>query len=192
MSSPNACGGFALVLSAIKAQNVPFSPISVRRAFENTAAPIPNTETFAQGRGMIRVEEAFNHAAGCADAEGAFERFVRFDVNCGGGHGTRGVLLREMSQLASVSYPEYCDVIENERSYRECIALSRMYDVSKPFSARGRDGDGGARVFGVLQAGTGSEDRIKRSRGFDMRSSVGGCAGASSHYERCQSVSLPC
>ena len=121
MSSPNACGGFALVLSAIKAQNVPFSPISVRRAFENTAAPIPNTETFAQGRGMIRVEEAFNHAAGCADAEGAFERFVRFDVNCGGGHGTRGVLLREMSQLASVSYPECCDVIENLRCYRECM-----------------------------------------------------------------------
>ena len=49
MSSPNACGGFALVLSALKATNIPFSPISVRRAFENTAAAIPNTEQFAQG-----------------------------------------------------------------------------------------------------------------------------------------------
>ena len=103
MSSPNACGGFALVLSALKAQNVPYSPMSVRRAFENTAALIPNTEQFAQGRGMIRIEEAFNHAAECADDGGAFERLVRFDVNCGGGHGTRGVLLREMTQLSGVS-----------------------------------------------------------------------------------------
>ena len=49
MSSPNACGGFALVLSALKAKNVLYSPISIKRAFENTAKSIPNTEPFAQG-----------------------------------------------------------------------------------------------------------------------------------------------
>lgn len=117
MSSPNACGGFALVLSALKAQNVLYSPINVRRAFENTAAPIPNTEPFAQGRGMVRIEEAFNHVA---DAQGAdYERLVRFDINCGGGHGTRGVLLREPTQTTGVRHR--LNIILSTRIWCACL-----------------------------------------------------------------------
>ena len=52
---------------------------------------------------MIRIEQALDHAEGCAEPEVEYERFVRFDINCAGGHGTRGVLLREMHQLAMVS-----------------------------------------------------------------------------------------
>ena len=51
-----------------------------------------------------------NHAAECAEAEGAYERLVRFDVNCGGGNGTRGVLLREMTQLTGVRGKTYVAV----------------------------------------------------------------------------------
>ena len=52
---------------------------------------------------MIRIEQALDHAEGCAEPEVEYERFVRFDINCGGEHGTRGVLLRDMHQWSMVS-----------------------------------------------------------------------------------------
>ena len=61
---------------------------------------------------MIRIEEAFEHAAGCSEPRAMFERFVRFDINCGGGHGTRGVLLREASQLVSVRERDEAEVVK--------------------------------------------------------------------------------
>ncbi|KAK4384978.1 Tripeptidyl-peptidase 2 [Sesamum angolense] len=40
MSSPCACGGVALLVSAMKAEGVPVSPYSVREALENTSVPV--------------------------------------------------------------------------------------------------------------------------------------------------------
>ena len=37
MAAPNTTGSLALVLSAMRAQNLPWSPFSVKRALENSA-----------------------------------------------------------------------------------------------------------------------------------------------------------
>ena len=53
-SSLCSCGS-ALVLSALKAQGVSYSPSSVQRALENTALNIDTVEKFALGHGLIQV-----------------------------------------------------------------------------------------------------------------------------------------
>ncbi len=58
MSSPNAAGGVALLLSALKAANQPWSPNRVRRALENTAVPLAVDQAdsvLTYGRGMMQV-----------------------------------------------------------------------------------------------------------------------------------------
>jgi tripeptidyl-peptidase II len=55
MSSPNCCGGIALLLSALKATGTAYSPHSVRRAIENTAAQVEGIEPFALGHGLLQV-----------------------------------------------------------------------------------------------------------------------------------------
>lgn len=58
MSSPNACGGIALLLSGLKAEGLPYSPARVRRALENTCVPLGGDAPDAvltYGRGLIQV-----------------------------------------------------------------------------------------------------------------------------------------
>ena len=47
MSSPNACGVAACVLSALKQSGIHIGPVELRRALENSAVPIED-EPFAQ------------------------------------------------------------------------------------------------------------------------------------------------
>ena len=61
MSSPSACGGIALLLSGLKQQNENWTPHRIRRAIVNTAKEIPNVEQFAQGRGILQVDKAFEY-----------------------------------------------------------------------------------------------------------------------------------
>ena len=49
MSSPNCCGGLALILSGVKAQGRTYTPASVRRAIENTASQVEQIEPWALG-----------------------------------------------------------------------------------------------------------------------------------------------
>lgn len=61
MSSPNACGCLSLILSAAKQNSVPYSIYQVKRAIENTANAISNVEPWAQGQGLIQVDQAFDY-----------------------------------------------------------------------------------------------------------------------------------
>ncbi|XP_006647647.1 tripeptidyl-peptidase 2 [Oryza brachyantha] len=64
MSSPSACGGVALLVSAMKAEGIPLSPYIVRKAIENTAASISDVpeEKLTTGHGLLQVDRAFEYA----------------------------------------------------------------------------------------------------------------------------------
>lgn len=57
MSSPNACGGVALLVSALKQSGGAVTPARVRRAMENTAAPLGAApeDALAYGSGLLQV-----------------------------------------------------------------------------------------------------------------------------------------
>jgi hypothetical protein len=60
MSSPNAAGCAALLLSGLLARGLPWTPYGLRRALEESAAPITGSpDVFTAGRGMLRVDGAW-------------------------------------------------------------------------------------------------------------------------------------
>lgn len=86
MSSPNAAGGIALLLSAWK-QEFPQSsraPHALRRAVENTAAPLGYGRADAAvtgGCGLLQVDTAWVHLKQALQAKGPdVEHDLRFDV----------------------------------------------------------------------------------------------------------------
>ncbi|KAL0304275.1 UNVERIFIED_CONTAM: Tripeptidyl-peptidase 2 [Sesamum radiatum] len=63
MSSPCACGGVALLISAMKAEGVPVSPYSVREALENTSVPVGDSpeDKLTAGQGLMQVDKAYDY-----------------------------------------------------------------------------------------------------------------------------------
>ncbi|XP_013068571.2 tripeptidyl-peptidase 2-like isoform X1 [Biomphalaria glabrata] len=94
MSSPNACGSIALILSGLKASRVYISPFSVRRALENTAVKLEDVEVFAAGQGLVQVENAFSY---CVKYQNSPGEHVQLTTQCSGNN--RGIYLRELPQV---------------------------------------------------------------------------------------------
>ncbi|MCH99803.1 tripeptidyl-peptidase 2-like, partial [Trifolium medium] len=67
MASPSACGGTALLISAMKAEGIPVSPYSVRKALENTSVPIGDLpeDKLTTGQGLMQVDKAFEYIQKC-------------------------------------------------------------------------------------------------------------------------------
>lgn len=61
MASPNACGNVALLLSALRQTNQPWTVPGSRRALKNTARVVPELEPFTQGAGLIQVDKALDY-----------------------------------------------------------------------------------------------------------------------------------
>lgn len=91
MSSPNACGNIALILSGLKQQNISYSPAWILRGIQNTARQLDHVEPFAQGRGLLQVGKAFDYLTAAKDEE---FRDVRYEVRVSG-RTRRGIYLRE-------------------------------------------------------------------------------------------------
>ena len=53
MATPSACGAAALLLSALKAEKVPYSPAALIRALRHTAEPLPGIPPTDQGAGFM-------------------------------------------------------------------------------------------------------------------------------------------
>ncbi|KAH7557647.1 hypothetical protein JRO89_XS11G0196700 [Xanthoceras sorbifolium] len=98
MASPSACGGFALVISAMKAKGIPVSPYLVRKAIENTSVPVGGLpeDKLSTGQGLMQVDKAYEYVQ-------QFSNFphARYEITITqSGKSTptyRGIYLREAS-----------------------------------------------------------------------------------------------
>lgn len=90
MASPDACGGLALVLSALKAENKNYTAMWVKRAAMHAAKQIPGVDVFAQGQGMIQIGETYEILKSIPDS---LLVTPRFEINVGGNY-DRGIYLR--------------------------------------------------------------------------------------------------
>lgn len=64
MASPCACGGLALLVSALKAEEQAVTPARVRRAVENTCLPVAERAAdgvLTYGRGLLQVQAAYKY-----------------------------------------------------------------------------------------------------------------------------------
>merc|ERR1719477_344682 len=61
MSSPNACGNVALLLSALKQQGIEYTPLGIETALINSAnaAKLARVDPVARGFGLLQLNEAY-------------------------------------------------------------------------------------------------------------------------------------
>ena len=94
--SPNCCGGIALVISGLKGSGIAFTPHSLRRAIENTAAPVPHIEPHALGHGLLQVPDAYGYLRRYDQTKG---NLIKLGVSLPGrlvqGKPCRGLYVRE-------------------------------------------------------------------------------------------------
>jgi tripeptidyl-peptidase-2 len=104
MSSPNACGNIALLLSSLKFQSISYTPSVVKRTIENTAIPMGPHPPWTIGRGIIQVDKAYERFMEIKDL---FTNMVEFKISVTGlqGHQSkcRGIYLREPHHLKRTS-----------------------------------------------------------------------------------------
>ncbi|KAJ1920422.1 hypothetical protein IWQ60_007009 [Tieghemiomyces parasiticus] len=101
MSSPNACGCLALLLSACKATGLSYTPFRVKSAMVNSAKSVDDPFNV----GFIQVDAAWAYLQKYA---GEVDQDINFKVDLPNSNaGGRGVYLREPSHTAT---PAYCSV----------------------------------------------------------------------------------
>ncbi|GAB4814120.1 hypothetical protein N2152v2_001166 [Parachlorella kessleri] len=101
MASPNACGGLALVVSAMLAEGQAVTPARVRRAVENTALPVGAGDpaaTLTYGRGLLQVDAAWDYLRRSVEVD--VPATLRYEVGVkrsdgGAQQPQRGIYLRE-------------------------------------------------------------------------------------------------
>ncbi|RCS52891.1 hypothetical protein DTL42_08670 [Bremerella cremea] len=99
MSSPNACGGIALILSGLKQEKIPYTPEAVKLAVKNSARALENGSVFANGYGLIQVGAAFEWLK---EYEKEVEPEVRYVVSIPSLRTNRGVYFREADDAKRV------------------------------------------------------------------------------------------
>ncbi|CAG7821754.1 unnamed protein product [Allacma fusca] len=77
-AAPHVAGCVALMLSGALEKPFGWSPYSVKRSLQNSALFLPNKEPFAQGHGLVRLEEAFGLLESYSTA---LDRDVRFNIS---------------------------------------------------------------------------------------------------------------
>ena len=97
MSSPNACGVAACVLSALKQEGIEnCGPIELKRGLINSAIPIDIVEPFAQGAGLISAVEAVDYIT---SHHGKHGQSLAIDVSIPSRNKARGIYIRDELEL---------------------------------------------------------------------------------------------
>ncbi|MBI1249618.1 S8 family serine peptidase [bacterium] len=99
MSSPNACGGIALVLSGLKQEKILYTPEAIRLAIKNTARKLDGGSVWANGAGLLQVGGAFDWLV---NYHKLAEPEVRYVVTLPKMRTKRGVYLREANEVSRV------------------------------------------------------------------------------------------
>ncbi|CAF4672915.1 unnamed protein product [Rotaria sp. Silwood1] len=96
MASPNAAGCIALLLSALKQEEIEYSPPLIRLALMNTAQKLD--DEFSVGAGLIQIHKALDYIRSLAKP--SLISKIQLDIT--GGQG-RGIYLREFDQVQTSS-----------------------------------------------------------------------------------------
>ncbi|TQE03902.1 hypothetical protein C1H46_010429 [Malus baccata] len=130
MSSPSACGGIALLVSALKAEGIPVSPYSVRKALENTSVPIGSLpeDKLSTGQGLMQVDKAHEYLRQCRDVPCVWYQ-IQITQSGKTTPTSRGIYLREAStfQQSTECYQlqlDMCDAILNSKSSFVCMFMN--------------------------------------------------------------------
>ncbi|KAL6545206.1 tripeptidyl-peptidase II Tpp2 [Orobanche hederae] len=96
MSSPCACGGVALLISAMKAEGVPISPYSVREALENTSVTVGGSpeDKLTAGQGLMQVDKAYDYIQKSCDVPSVWYQ-IKISQSGKPTPTSRGIYLRE-------------------------------------------------------------------------------------------------
>lgn len=118
MSSPNCCGNLALLVSALKAQGIAYTPELVRMAIENSSAPVIGSDIFGLGHGLLQISAAYDLIASVDKEYPEFTVAISSDGSGSHAASARGVYWREQHQYGCSSdvivqlgtkWPEDCD-----------------------------------------------------------------------------------
>ncbi|KAF7813180.1 tripeptidyl-peptidase 2-like isoform X1 [Senna tora] len=133
MASPSACGGIALLISAMKAEGIPVSPYTVRKALENTSVPIGDLaeEKLTTGQGLMQVDKAYDYIQKSQDIPRVWYKVII--KQCGKeSPSLRGIYLREASACRQPTewtvqvgpkFHEDANNFEDLVPFEECIEL---------------------------------------------------------------------
>ncbi|XP_058082097.1 tripeptidyl-peptidase 2 [Magnolia sinica] len=133
MASPSACGGVALLISAMKAEGIPVSPYSVRKALENTTVPVGDLpeDTLSTGRGLMQVDSAHEYIQRSKNLPCVWYR-VKINQSGKTTPTFRGIYLRESSECRQTTewtvqveprFHEEASKLEELVPFEECIQL---------------------------------------------------------------------
>ncbi|KAL5708116.1 tripeptidyl-peptidase II [Ranunculus cassubicifolius] len=139
MASPSACGGVALLISAMKAEGIPVSPYVVQKALENTAAPIGSLpeDKLSTGQGLMQVDKAYEYIRQTTNSPSVWYKITVTQA----GKSTptsRGIYLRdhgvcrqttEWTVQVEPKFHEGASNLEQLVPFEECIQLQSSEDV---------------------------------------------------------------
>ncbi|XP_022724563.1 tripeptidyl-peptidase 2-like isoform X2 [Durio zibethinus] len=133
MASPSACGGIALLISAMKAEGIPVSPYSVRKALENTSVLVGclPEDKLTTGQGLMQVDKAYEYIQKSREFSCVWYQ-IKINQSGKSTSTSRGIYLREATACQQSTewavqvepkFHEDASKLEELVPFEECIEL---------------------------------------------------------------------